>query len=78
VFLFFFIFSYSIAPLNFSKGLFFIVSLNKNLGRHNCFSVHFQVLKQSIVTLNHKTQFQLGNYNDPFHEYVETLGALLS
>jgi len=54
------------------------VSLNKNLGMHNCFSVHFQVLKQSIVTLNHKTQFQLGNYNDPFHEYVETLGALLS
>lgn len=74
----FFIFSYSIAPLNFSKGLLFIMSLNKNSGRHNCFSVHSQLLKQSIVILNHKTQFQLGNYNDLSHEYVKTLGALLS
>lgn len=75
---FFFIFSYSMAPLNFSKGLLFIMSLNKNSGRHNCFSVHSQLLKQSIVILNHKTQFHLGNYNDLSHEYVKTLGALLS
>lgn len=49
---FYFFFFYSIASLNFSKGLLLIVSLNKNSGRHNFFSVHFQVLKQSIITLN--------------------------
>lgn len=54
------------------------MSLNKNSGKHNCFSVHFQLLKQPMVTLSHKTQFQLGTYNDPSHEHDETLGTLLS